>query len=83
MGTAPIRRGLALPALLLVAVSCSQDMPPAEPLGELVEPDAELSRVRYWDRGLVSLNDRCPNTQTRLSPAIEPVYVNGRPIGFC
>ena len=54
-----------------------------ELLGEFAVPEAEFSPVRYWDRDLVSLNERCPNTQARLNPAIEPIYVNGRPIGFC
>ena len=33
--------------------------------------------------GIMSLNDRCPVRADPLSAAIEPVYVNGRPLGFC
>jgi hypothetical protein len=39
-------------------------------------------RIRYGD-GRTSVNDRCIVRQAKLSPAIRPVYVNGRPIGFC
>jgi hypothetical protein len=38
--------------------------------------------VKYAD-SLVSLNDRCIVRQGGLNPAFKPVYVNGRPIGFC
>jgi len=58
-------------------------MPSARPLGEFVSPDRPFSPIRYRDRDLVSLNDRCPVSQTQLSPEIEPIYVNGRPVGFC
>jgi hypothetical protein len=74
---------LTVVALFFLGISCSQSMPDMEPLGEFETPKADLSPVRYWDRDLVSLNDRCPNTQARLNPAIEPIYVNGRPVGFC
>ncbi len=37
----------------------------------------------YFERDLLSLNDHCPVTESRLNPAIGPVYVNSRPIGFC
>ena len=45
--------------------------------------DVEYSTMQYSDTGLVSLNQRCPNTGMPLSSDIEPLYVNGRPIGFC
>jgi hypothetical protein len=58
-------------------------MPVSTELGELVRPDQPFSPIRYRDRGLVSLNDRCPVSQTALNPVVEPVYANGRPVGFC
>jgi hypothetical protein len=64
-----------------LGVGCgSSDLPP---LGEFERPNEEFSPVRYADRDLVSLNDHCPVSDSRLNPAIEPVYVNGHPIGFC
>lgn len=54
-----------------------------EPLGVLESPESEFSPVRYKDRDLLSLNTRCPVTDDPLSTVIEPVYANGRPIGFC
>ena len=69
--------GSMLTALLVLA-GCSP-----EPLGVLENPESEFSAVRYKDRNLVSLNTRCPVTDDPLSTVIEPVYANGRPIGFC
>ena len=83
MRTAPMSCMLTVVALFLLGISCSPRMPDMELRGEFETPEADLSPVRYWDRDLVSLNDRCPNTQARLNPAIEPIYVNGRPVGFC
>jgi len=39
--------------------------------------------LKYFDSGMVTLNDRCPVLKTALNPKMEAVYVNGRPIGFC
>jgi hypothetical protein len=44
--------------------------------------DLNYPKVRYAD-SLVSLNDHCPVRHGRLNPAYVPVYVNGRPVGFC
>lgn len=39
--------------------------------------------LRYRD-GQVSVNDACAiRLENKLNPKIPPVYVNGRPIGFC
>ncbi len=67
-------------------LSCMADRPmmdSLEPLGEYVAAEEEYSAVRYWDRDEVSLNDHCPVTGIPLASVIEPLYVNGRPIGFC
>jgi hypothetical protein len=72
---------LTVVALFFLGISCSQSMPDMEPLGEFETQKDDLSPVRYWDRDLVSRIDRCPNTQARVYPAIEPIYVNGRPVG--
>jgi len=39
-------------------------------------------KLKYAD-SLVSVNDRCAVREGALSPTIRPVYVNGRPVGFC
>ena len=46
------------------------------------EDDPAHPHIRYLD-SLVSLNDRCAVRQGKLSTTYAPVYVNGRPIGFC
>ncbi len=56
---------------------------PTDSLGRFEAPGDEFSPIRYLDRDLASLNDRCPVTRSPLNTAIEPLYVNGRPIGFC
>ncbi len=49
---------------------------------EFVPADAALPRLR-WPDGSLSVNDRCPVTKTRLARDIAPLFVNGRPVGFC
>jgi hypothetical protein len=44
--------------------------------------DEKYPRLRYAD-GQISLNDRCPVRHAKLNPRMAPVYVNGKPIGFC
>ena len=53
-----------------------------EILAEYVEEDS-LSPLRYLADGQVTLNDRCPVRLVRLNRRMEPVWVNGRPVGFC
>jgi hypothetical protein len=80
MGTASIR-AIVVAALGSLGIACGAGDLPA--LDRLEDPGAAFSAVRYPERDLVSLNDRCPVSGTRLDAAIAPVYVNGRPIGFC
>lgn len=47
-----------------------------------VQKGDSLPRIRFAD-GLVSLNDRCPVRKAKLNLKMPPVYVNGRPVGFC
>jgi len=39
-------------------------------------------RLEYADEQ-VSVNDRCPVRKVKLNLRVAPVYVNGRPVGFC
>lgn len=66
-----------------------QDVPVEEPgtlrvgLPSYVLTDPiEHPRVEYRD-SLVSINYFCPVRKARLDPDRDPVYVNGRPVGFC
>ena len=75
---------LALASLLALACGSADSAMGQRPiLGEFVDEDAGRSAIRYFDTDAVSLNDVCPVTRDRLNPVIEPLYVNGRPIGFC
>jgi hypothetical protein len=49
----------------------------------LLGEQPSFPRVRYLD-GQISLNESCAiRVENKLSRRIPPVYVNGRPIGFC
>jgi hypothetical protein len=51
--------------------------------GEYVNPVDSLPRVRYFETGLVTLNDRCAVRKVKLNTKMPAVYVNGQPVGFC
>ena len=76
-------------AAAIAALSCSKKPDsPAETVayvvyGEYVQPADSFPQVRYFEGGLVTPNDRCAVRKVKLNPKMPPVYVNGRPIGFC
>ena len=83
---------LLIAATLLLSCASPDPKPAEEPvagempdivLAEVVDPEAKFSPLRYLDRGLITLNDRCPVRELPLNPKMEAVMVNGRPIGFC
>jgi hypothetical protein len=68
--------------VLGLVLAAAAAMPPAPP-AELVPGDhPDFPKLR-WTEGGLSPNDRCPNRRVKLNPKIAPVWVNGRPIGFC
>lgn len=70
-------------SLILGLVLAAAAAMPAAPAGELVPGDhPDFPKVK-WAEGGVSPNDRCPNRRVKLNPKIAPVWVNGRPVGFC
>lgn len=83
-----IHRSIAVFATI-AALSCSDKASDtAEPVshvafGEYIQPEDSFPQVRYFESGLVSPNDRCAVRKVRLNLKMPPVYVNGRPIGFC
>ena len=44
--------------------------------------DADHPRLRFPD-SLLSMNDRCIVSQSKLNTRVRPIYVNGDPVGFC
>ena len=46
------------------------------------DSDSLFPRIRFGD-DQVSLNDRCPVRLAKLNLRLPPIYVNGRPVGFC
>ena len=79
---------LALVAVAVVGLAaCSKKDKDAKHeymvLGEFVNPQDSLPRIRYFDGDQVSLNDRCAVRKVKLNTKMPPIYVNGQPIGFC
>jgi hypothetical protein len=65
---------VGLAATLAAAASMAQSVVPTK--------DPQHPRIRYED-SLLSLNDRCMVRGGTLNPTFRPVYINGRPVGFC
>lgn len=86
-------RVLTTAAMLVVALACSKEKPQAEKppeaekdymvMGDYVNAQDWLPRLRYFDGDQVSLNDRCAVRKVKLNPKMPPIYVNGQPVGFC
>jgi hypothetical protein len=80
-----LQTGILIAAVALMVVGTSGLAASDPPIGEahFVDGDIDtLPRIRFAD-GLVSLNDRCPVRLVPLNLRMPPVYVNGRPVGFC
>jgi hypothetical protein len=73
MRRAALLLACALAAALAVPVAAQRYVPGSR---------KGLPRVQYGD-SMMSVNDHCPVKGGQLSLAVRPVYVNGRPIGFC
>ncbi len=77
---------LSLPLLLLIACERDVAIEPPRPamtmMATVVDSSLDYSPLRFED-GAVSLNDRCPVRRSRLNRKMPPVFVNGRPVGFC
>ena len=71
--TLPFAASIAAAALLSATAPAQTYVP---------QPDLEHPKVQYAD-STVSMNDRCPVRHGKLNTGYKPVYVNGRPIGFC
>jgi len=85
----PRLRAYVSVAIMAVAVMAACSKKSKEPdknymvLGEYVNAEDSLPRVRYFDGNQVSLNDRCAVRKVKLNVKMPPVYVNGRAVGFC
>jgi hypothetical protein len=75
-----------LPLVLLALASCAEEHPSrlvaSAKVPAYVDPAVEKPLTRF-DDGQVSLNDKCPVRKAKLNLRMPPVYVNGKPIGFC
>ena len=67
-------------ATAFVALSFGALAALAQPM--LPVPGPAFPRLTFAD-SLTSVNDRCVITHNRLNAAIHPLYVNGKPVGFC
>jgi len=83
----PVRGPIGPFVAVLLLAGCAADAGPSRYLAapgpvERVDPAAEFSTLRFGSEG-ESLNDRCPVREAPLNPKMPPVFVNGRPVGFC
>jgi len=79
----------ALTALAVLGTGCGRSEPASTPAvlpspvpGVPTDAAAEFFHVRFAD-GQLSLNDRCPVKKGHLNVDAHPLFVNGRPVGFC
>ena len=73
--------------LLLTVSACSRKSELPEPVFSLLpaaytDSTVEFPQLRFTN-GASSLNDRCPVRKAKLNRKLAPLFVNGRPIGFC
>jgi len=72
--------------LTLAAMACStlpEPVAPQDGVIRVVSGDAVHPLLRYRD-GQLSQNTSCViQLDNPLNPRIPPMYVNGRPLGFC
>jgi hypothetical protein len=69
-------------AASLISLTLSAAAPAAPPAEYVPDIQAPFPRLRFAD-GSTSLNDRCPVRKSKLNRKLAPVFINGRPIGFC
>ncbi len=83
-----MRRGHLLLALFILGLlsACAQEQTArlVEDIGVGAYTDSmvELPRLRYAN-GEVTINDRCPVRKVSLNRRLMPLFVNGKPLGFC
>ena len=75
-----------LVVLTFALASCQSEPDPVVLVADhpiaFVDTTLEFPYVQFAD-GQVSLNDRCPVRRVKLNRRMPPIYVNGRPVGFC
>lgn len=67
---------------LMIAPGAAEEGRDAAAEVSYVQKGDSFPRIRFADER-VSLNDRCPVRKAKLNLKMPPVYVNGRPVGFC
>ena len=68
-------RGVILALACVALLPACGDAPVRDP--------ADFGAVHYAERNETSINDRCPVRHDPLNDQVPPLYVNGRPLGFC
>jgi hypothetical protein len=91
-GEVKVARWATLATVVVVAFATQGDAEPVKvPVGKTGETgkteegqaaEVERHHIRY-DDGTMTINDFCPVLQRPLGPVKSPIFVNGRPMGFC
>lgn len=74
------RGTVAILATFVIPLLTACNPPPPH---TFVEGDSEEFPRLLFESGKISSNDRCPVRKVSLNPHMDPVLINGRPIGFC
>ncbi len=74
----PVRAVVPVAAAALAVV-----MPACHPDRYVPGDHPQFPRIRFAADSQVTVNDRCPVRRKKLNRMVDPVYVNGRPVGFC
>ncbi len=71
-------------ALAVLSINCSEQKAAlVKDTGTVAYADSsEFPRLIFAD-GQTSMNDRCMVRMAKLNRKMPPIYVNGRPVGFC
>lgn len=70
------------PALLAAALLLGPLVHDASAQEKIPVAGTDRWRIRYAD-GTVTINDICPVANRRIGEHQTPIYVNGKPVGFC
>lgn len=84
-GFQTIKRALPFIALVVLAIGCSEQkaqLVTDTRATSYADSTADFPRLVFAD-GQTSMNDRCMVRMVKLNRKMPPIYVNGRPVGFC
>ncbi len=77
---------LSLVVALALVIGCGTEKTAQQvaDIGVAVYTDSTLDfPPMQYSNGQVTINDRCPVRKVPLNRSLTPIFVNGKPLGFC